>query len=51
MLNLVILLRQEMVSVILTQGGLDNLKVTQVVLDIMKGSGQSFRKRREKYDM
>lgn len=51
MLNLVMLLRQKMVSVIFTQDGLDNLKVAQAVLDIMKGSGQAFRKRREKYDM
>src|SRR5690606_6912391 len=31
-------------------GGLDKLKVTSAILDIMEGSEEAFRKRREKYN-
>lgn len=34
---------------LLAQGGLDRPNVTQAVLDIMEGSQEAFRKRREKY--
>jgi hypothetical protein len=34
---------------VLAQGGLDQEKVTKVVLDIMEGTEEAFRRRREKY--
>ena len=36
-------------GVVLTQGGLDRPLVTKAVLDIMEGSEEAFRRRREKY--
>jgi hypothetical protein len=33
----------------LVQGGLDHESVTQVVLDVMEGSREAFRRRSEKY--
>jgi ABC-type lipoprotein export system ATPase subunit len=36
-------------GVVRAQGGLDRAEVSKAVLDIMEGSGEAFRKRREKY--
>ena len=31
------------------QGGMDNVKVREAILDIIEGSEEAFRKRQEKY--